>query len=72
MYAVANESVEKLGWFAPSTAHEVIQFEQLKTGSEVIAKPTGKNKVEVLILGKATESEHPSFADEPEDVKIRS
>ena len=42
----------------PSTAHDVIQSQQLKAGSEIIVKLTGKNKVEVSILGKAAEPEH--------------
>jgi len=55
MYAVTNEAGEELVWFAPSTAHDVIQSQQLKAGSEIIVKLAGKNKVEVSILGKAAE-----------------
>ena len=39
-----------LVWFAPSPAHDVIQSQQLKAGSEIIVKLVGKNKVEVSIL----------------------
>ena len=60
MYAVTNEAGEELVWFAPSPAHDVIQSQQLKAGSEIIVKLTGKNKVEVSILGKAAEPEHTS------------
>ncbi len=58
MYAVTNEVGEELVWFAPSPAHDVIQSQQLKAGSEIIVKLAGKNKVEVSILGKAAEPEH--------------
>lgn len=60
MYAVENESGEELVWFAPSTARDVLQSQQLRAGSEIIAKLTGKNKVEVSILGKAADPEHVS------------
>jgi hypothetical protein len=60
-------------WFAPSTAHDVIQSQQLKAGSEIIVKLTGKNKVEVSILGKAAEPEHASkLADGLKDVMVQS
>lgn len=58
MYGVQNEAGEEVVWFAPSTAHEVIQSQQLKAGSEIIVKLAGKNKVEVSILGKAAEPDH--------------
>ena len=57
MYAVQSEAEEELVWYAPATAHDVIQSQQLKTGAEIIVKLTGKNKVEVSILGKAAEPE---------------
>lgn len=60
MHAVAKEAGEELVWFTPLTAHDVIQSQQLKAGSEVMVKLTGKNKVEVSILGKAAEPEHVS------------
>ena len=44
MYAVTNEAGEELVWFAPATAHEVIQSQQLKAGSEIIVKLTGKEQ----------------------------
>jgi hypothetical protein len=73
MYAVLNESGEELVWFAPSTVHEVIQSQQLKAGSEIIAKLTGKNKVEVSILGKTAEPEHASTSpDNLKDVMTQS
>ena len=59
-------------WFAPSTADEVIQNQQLKAGSEIIVKLTGKNKVEVSILGKAVEPELPQKSDSKKDVMIQS
>lgn len=53
----------RAGVVAPSTAHDVIQSQQLEAGSEFIVKLAGKNKVEVMILGKAPESEHaPRFS----------
>ena len=72
MYAVTNEAGEELVWFAPSPAHDVIQSQQLKAGSEIIVKLTGKNKVEVSILGKATEPEHHEKLDSKKDVMIQS
>jgi hypothetical protein len=72
MYAVTNEAGEELVWFAPLPAHEVIQSQQLKAGSEIIVKLTGKNKVEVSILGKAAEPEHASKTDNLRDVMIQS
>ena len=72
MYAVTNEAGEELVWFAPSTAHDVIQSQQLKAGSEIIVKLTGKNKVEVSILGKAAEPEHAPKADSLKDVMVQS
>ena len=59
-------------WFAPATAHDVIQSQQLKAGSEIIVKLTGKNKVEVPILGKAADPEHTSKPDSLRDVMIQS
>ena len=60
-------------WFAPSPAHDVIQSQQLKAGSEIIVKLTGKNKVEVSILGKAVESEQAtSSSDSRKEVMIQS
>ena len=72
MYAMENEAHEELVWFAPATASEVIQNQQLKAGSEIIVKLTGKNKVEVSILGKAAEPEHTPKADSLKDVMIQS
>jgi hypothetical protein len=72
MYAVTNEAGEELVWFAPSTAHDVIQSQQLRAGSEIIVKLTGKNKVEVSILGKAAEPERASKTDNLRDVMIQS
>ncbi len=72
MYAVTNEAGEELVWFAPSPAHEVIQSQQLKAGSEIIVKLTGKNKVEVSILGMAAEPEHAPKADSLKDVMVQS
>ena len=72
MYAVANEAGEELVWFAPAPAHDVIQSQGLKTGSEIIVKLTGKNKVEVSILGKAAEPEHTLKTDSLKDVMIQS
>ena len=72
MYAVENEAHEELVWFAPSPAHEVIQSQQLKAGSEIILKLTGKNKVEVSILGKAAEQEHTPKSDSLKEVMIQS
>ena len=72
MYAVTNEAGEELVWFAPSTAHDVIQSQQLKTGSEIMVKLTGKNKVEVSILGKAAEPEQAPKPDILKDVMIQS
>jgi hypothetical protein len=73
MYAVANEYGEELVCFAPSTAHDVIQSQQLEAGSEIIVKLAGKNKVEVLILGKAPESEHaPRSSENLKDGMIQS
>jgi copper chaperone CopZ len=72
MYGVENEAHEELVWFAPATAHEVIQSQGLKTGSEIIVKLTGKNKVEVSILGKAAEPEHTPKTDSLKDVMIQS
>lgn len=72
MYAVQNESGEEVVWFAPSTAHDVIQSQQLKAGSEILVKLTGKNKVEVSILGKAAEPEAQSKSDSKKDVMIQS
>ena len=63
MYAVTNEVGEELVWFAPASAHEVIQSQQLSKGSEFIAKLIGKDKVEVSIIGKAIEPEEPSTSD---------
>ena len=64
MYAVTNEAGDELVWFAPATAHDVIRFQQLKAGSEIIVKLVGKNKVEVSILGKASEPEHESKSND--------
>src|ERR1039458_8255408 len=73
IYAVTNEAGEELVWFAPVPAHEVIQTQQLKTGSEIIVKLTGKNKVEVLILGKAAEPEHTANStDSRKEIMIQS
>ena len=73
MYAVSNEVDEELVWFAPATAHDVIQSQQLKAGSEIIVKLIGKNKVEVSILGKAAEPEHaPNSTDSRKDIMIQS
>ena len=72
MYAVTNEAGEELVWFCPATAHEVIQSQNLKAGSEIIVKLTGKNKVEVSILGKAAEPEQASKSDHLKDVMIQS
>ena len=73
MYAVTNEAAEELVWFAPSTAHDVIQAQQLKAGSEIIVKLTGKNKVEVSILGKAAEPEQAAKpSDSRKEVMIQS
>jgi len=72
MYGVENEAHEELVWFAPSSAHEVIQSQQLKAGSEIIVKLTGKNKVELSILGKAAEPEPTSKTDNLKDVMIQS
>jgi hypothetical protein len=73
MYAVTNEAGEELVWFAPSPAHDVIQSQQLKAGSEIIVKLTGKNKVEVSILGKAAEPEQPAkSSDSRKEVMIQS
>jgi hypothetical protein len=72
MYAVENEAGEKLVWFAASTARNVIQSQQLKAGSEILVKLTGKNKVEVSILGKAVEPENNSKPDNLKDVMIQS
>ena len=73
MYAVTNEAGEELVWFAPAPAHEVIQSQQLKAGSEIIVKPTGKNKVEVSILGKAAEPEQATkSSDSRKEVMIQS
>ena len=44
MYAVEDQAGEELVWFAPATAHETIQSQQLKAGSEIIVKLTGKKK----------------------------
>jgi hypothetical protein len=60
-------------WFAPSTAHDVIQSQQLKPGSEIIVKLSGKNKVELSILGKAAELElTPKSADNLKHVMVLS
>ncbi len=72
MYAVTNEAGEELVWFAPSPAHDVIQSQQLKAGSEIIVKLTGKNKVEVSLLGKAAEQESASKVDNLKDIMIQS
>ena len=73
MYTVTNEAGEELVWFAPATAHEVIQSQRLKAGSEIIVKLTGKNKVEVSILGKAAEPEHaPNSTDSRKEIMIQS
>jgi hypothetical protein len=72
MYGVTNEAGEELVWFAPATAHEVIQSQQLKAGSEIIVKLIGKNKVEVSILGKAAEPEHAPKPDSLKDVMVQS
>jgi hypothetical protein len=73
MYAVENEADEELVWFAPLPAHEVIQSQQLKAGSEIIVKLTGKNKVEVSILGKAAEPEHAlKSTDARKEIMIQS
>lgn len=73
MYAVANEAGEELVWFAPAPAHDVIQSQGLKTGSEIIVKLTGKNKVEVSILGKAAETEQAAkSSDSRKEVMIQS
>jgi len=73
MYAVTNEAGEELVWFSPSTAHDVIQCQQLKAGSEIIVKLTGKNKVEVSVLGKAAEPEHTSNStDSRKEIMIQS
>jgi len=73
MYAVENEANEELVWFAPATAHDVIQSQQLKAGSEIIVKLVGKNKVEVSILGKAAEPEHtPNSTDSRKEIMIQS
>ena len=64
---------EEMVWFAPATAHDVIQSQQLKAGSEIIVKLTGKNKVEVSILGKAAEPEHaPNSTDSRKEIMIQS
>ncbi len=72
MYAVANEAGKELVWFASSTVHDVIQSQQLKAGSEIIVKLTGKNKVEVSILGKAAEPEQVSNSDNMSDIMVQS
>jgi hypothetical protein len=69
---VVNDASEELVWFAPSSAHEVIQSQELKKGSEFIAKLIGKDKVEVSIIGKAAEPEHASNSDHLIDVMIQS
>ena len=54
-------------------AHDVIQSQSLKTGSEIIVKLTGKNKVEVSILGKAAETEQAAkSSDSRKEVMIQS
>ena len=72
MYAVMNDAGEELVWFSPSQAHDIIQSQQLKAGSEIIVKLTGKNKVEASILGKAAEPEHQEKTDSKKDVMIQS
>ncbi len=70
-YAVTNEAGEELVRFALSPAHDVIQSQQLKAGSEIIVKLTGKNKVEVSILGKAAEPKHTPKSDSLKNVMIQ-
>jgi hypothetical protein len=70
MYGVLNEAGEELVWFAPASAHEVIQSQQLKKGSEFIAKLIGKDKVEISILGKSAEPE--PKPDNLKDIMIQS
>ena len=65
-------SRRKTGWYAPATADDVIQSQQLKTVSEIIVKLVSKNKIEVSILGKATEPEYTPKADSLKDVMIQS
>jgi hypothetical protein len=72
MYAVTNEAGEEQVWFAPATAHDAIQSQQLKAGSEIVVKLTGKNKDEVSIIGKAAEPEHAPKTDSLKDVMIQS
>ena len=72
MYGVENEAGEELVWFAPSSAHEVIQSQQLKKGSEIIVKLVGKDKVEVSIIGKAAELDHSSTSDALKERMIQS
>lgn len=69
---MTNEAGEELVWFAPANAHEVIQAQSLKANSEIIVKLTGKNNVEVSILGKAAEPEHTSKMDNLQDGMIQS
>jgi len=70
MYGVVNEAGEELVWFAPASAHEVIQSQALKRGSEIIVRQTGKNTVEVSIIGKAAEAE--SKSDNLKELMISS
>ena len=73
MYGVENEAGEEMVWFAPVSVHEVIQSQQMKKGSEIIVKLTGKNKVEVSILGKAAEPERAlNSTDSRKEVMIQS
>ena len=58
-----KEATEELVWFAPAAAHDVIQSQQLKAGSEIIVKLTGKNTVEVSIIGKGSEQVQASTSD---------
>ncbi len=72
MYGVTNEAREELVWFAPAAAHDVIQSQQVKAGSEISVKLTGKNTVEVSIIGKAIESEQSSTSDLLKEGMIQS
>ena len=71
MYAVTNEAGEELVRFALSPAHDIIQSQQLKAGSEIIVKLIGKNKVEVSILGKVAEPKHTPNPDSLKNVMIQ-
>ena len=52
MYGVENEAREEIVWFAPASAHEVIQSQQLKNGSEIIVKLIGKTRLRFRYLAK--------------------